>query len=442
MNPTGNFQEDEFSSLTPILFLAFEEKDLMSLSPIWDEVVKHRPNSKLFSVGFNRQGSDEFFPHILDSAFPIIVSSSPGSAVKWMELLRPRWSYYFVGVEHGLSPFKKFTYSRAFLCYDEYFAPSRLWQKRLQKLYPNSQTHFRLGGYLKAMHYNNNLAANTDIPKKDNLLQSEIVIVFSWGVREDEIYNFPDLENLTILLHPSQVNFHKHNPFKKTKVIRSNSDVTVDILKKADLILGDISSLTFEISRSKTTYYFLDRKFYIDNYDIKDSFISVGSNDYGRIPETDIYIPKDFILNKSDIELFFSGKGLNGKKPLSECPILDNIFNPEDNQHCIPGLLKIANRYDNMLPLKNSLRPDLVMIEFVRNAYLNILDRQPDRKGLFHYVEKLRKSEKSLLIAGLDVLKELAESEEARNKYDRATNAWPLVQVITGKPTQSPKLKI
>jgi len=398
----------------------------MSLEPIYDNVRKERPETYIFSIGFERGHANNAFSSILTATMPIIVSSSPGSAVDWMQILRPRWSYYFVGVEHGLSPFKKFTYSEAFLCYDEYFSPTLLWKERLERLYPASRTRFHLGGYPKAMQYNPGHLKKTDKPlrKKDN-----IVVIFSWGIKEDELYRLPDMENLTYLLHPSQEDFSRSSPFKKSKILKSTSEVTVNLLGQADIIFGDMSSLTFEISRSVITYYFLDRRIYIENYDVENEFLIVENSSYGTIPKTRIKIDRKFILDKFDLEKSISGKIPEDKKPLGMCPALNDILNESNSDLCTAGIIDIARRHDMISFRKNEIRPDAATAEFIRHAYVTVLGREPDIEGFRHYADRIRNSKDSLLVVGIDIFKDLASSEEAQKRTDIPNDVWPILQI-------------
>jgi len=128
-----------------------------------------------------------------------------------------------------------------------------------------------------------------------------IVVIFSWGVKEDELYKLPDKENIIFLLHPSQEAFSQPSPFKKSQIIKSTIEATKKIIENAKYVFGDMSSLTFEVARFAQTYYFLDRVFYIDNYDVEDNYITINSEKYGEIPETNLFIPMEFILNKCDL---------------------------------------------------------------------------------------------------------------------------------------------
>jgi len=402
----------------------------MSLHPILESVKKDRPRSELFSFGFDRDHTNKSFQPIVDAEMPIIVASSPGSAVRWLEVLRPRWSYHFIGVEHGLSPFKKFTYSDAFLCYDDYFAPSRLWKDRLEKLYPNRRTRFHLGGYPKAIQFSAAHAKENN-NTLDVVERKSVVVVFSWGVKEEELYKFPDIDDIIFILHPSQEEFEQSKFFKKAKIVKSTFEKTKDIINSASCVYGDISSLTFEVSRLITTYYVLDRRLYIDDYDVDDMYMKKTSKDYGRIPETNLWISKEFILDKEDLAEALLGKTPKKKKPVGLCPIINYINGEGTEDQCSEGIVRIANFYDSINLREKKMSRDSSIVEFIRNAYLTILNREPDLVGMQHYVSKIRNSDESLLLSGLEILNDLAHSDEARQRLDIPNNAWPILRICT-----------
>lgn len=418
---------------TPILFLALEDKEYMSLYPIWEEISKRRKNCKLIrfsqfcdgNVSYKKGGLGE----LLAASFPIIVTATPGSTYIWMKALRPRWSYYFLGVEHGVAPFKKFTYSDAFCHYDDYIAPTALWKDRLERLFPNARTRFHLGGYPKATTYRKLLEKKNDTSEVVSCGGKTIVVIFSWGIRSDILDILPDNEGVTYLFHPSQSGDIPQDKFENAVLLRSSSDVTVEAISKADMIFGDLSSLTFEVCRMRETYLCLDYRLYIDDYDVERCFIDSDSEQYGCVPHTDVKITRDFIFSFEELCDALNGKNFSDRKSLSQCPSLDAIFPEDIPDKCSDIIVDIANRLDKYQIHTKSEMPDVEAAEFVCYAYRTILGRDPDSEGFGSYINRLRTTEGvSRFEEGLRILTEIVSSAEARERSYNYKYNWPYLK--------------
>ncbi|NVN09834.1 DUF4214 domain-containing protein [Nguyenibacter vanlangensis] len=412
-----------------ICFVAFEEKDLMSLLPIYNSVRIHRPDARLFTIGFDRGYADSALSFLFGATFPIIIAASPGSVTNWLEIIRPRWSYHLIGIEHGVSPFKKFTYSDAFLCYDDYFAPSILWKERLERLYPSRSTRFHLGGYPKANQF---ICLVPDEARKDILPPIPYdVVVFSWGLKEEALFSLPDRDNVIYLLHPAQVEFSRPYPFKRSRVIISSLENTTSILSNADRVFGDISSMTFEISQSKKTYLIIDRSLYIEDYDIDDSIMDPASDRFAYVPETDFKIDSTFILDKALLIAALHGDPLINTRPLNDNFLIETIICPMQEDLCTKGILSIAEGRERIMAEEKAPHHQEAAIEFIQHAYRLILGREPDLDGLRHYLTKLNTSSSSALSGGLEILLELAQSDEAMQRPVTFRDAWPKLMIGT-----------
>ncbi|MBV1833585.1 DUF4214 domain-containing protein [Novacetimonas pomaceti] len=415
-----------------LVFLACEEKDLMSLLPIWSAVHAELPHARLLTMGCSSPYSSGSLADIVSMPFPVIVSSSPGSAVSYLNCLRPRWSYYFIGVEHGLSPFKKFTYSDAFLVYDDYFAPNALWQQRLEELYPGTKTCFHVGDYPKSKYLISNVARKLPL-SKNSIKKLKCVVIFSWGVVGDSLYSLPDSPWITYLLHPSQADFSRPSPFRYANIVRSSEETTLSVLDDADLVFGDLSSLTFEIAPVRPTWLFIDRNFYIADYDIDDGIMDPKNEKFAQVPCTNYKIGRQFILSRKELIRALMNGSAPDKLCLDKEVTLMPALSKRDRDLCTAGILDIFSRLTTT-ETQEVLMADDAAVEYIRNVYLQILGREPDPEGLQHYLNIIRQADHSTLEVSLDIMLSISGSEEAKNRYDLPRNVWPKLTL-----TKNPK---
>ncbi|WP_025886133.1 DUF4214 domain-containing protein [Asaia prunellae] len=406
-----------------LIFFAAEEKDLMSLRPIWEEACIIKNDAQLILISKESKDCVKELETLITSKFPVIVCASPGRSVEMLNIIRPRWSYILIGVEHGISPFKSFTHSEAFLTYDYYFAPSLMWLERLQRLYPEEKLKFRLGDYPKAREFQ-----SIENDTSDDIVDLNIVVIFSWGLRREAIITLPDMENITYLLHPSQTELNIDNFFNKAKIIKSNDIVTKEILGNANLVFGDLSSLTFEIAPHRKTYLFIEREFYIENYDISNDIMDRNSENFGKAPASDYQIDQAFVVSKEDlIRSLENGAPPENNRPLDQETKLLPAINKDNNIKSSLSIVDIVR--ENEEKLKGSSIQDyrVSSITFIHDAYQKILGRAPDPGGIKHYVEFLSKTNQPLLVAALSIMLDLAKSKEAKQYGEILDRTWPII---------------
>ena len=413
-----------------IFFLACEEKDLMSLLPVWQDVSSARPTAKLCTFGFSSEYAIGTLEHLISAKFPIVVGASPSSVDRIMRSIRPRWSFWLIGVEHGISPFKGFTYSSAFLVYDDYFAPNKLWLDRLKKLYPHCRTRFHLGDYAKANDFGETyprpIVANTNTSDLNN--HNNIVVILSWGIKEDVFFTLPDQVNITYLLHPAQSNFSNGIPFRNARVLWSKVDTAKILIESADIVFGDLSSLTFEVSGLRPTYLFLSNKLYVDNYDIDSAILDPNSPLYGSVPEADYAIDKRFILTFDELLDALHAGTASGKEPLSLEPMLMPQLRDAEQTTSADGILKLAAICDDIHGKRGNGSFDSQLAGFIRSAYRTILGREPDATGLRDYLVSAKSSDNSSLVIGLEILLAMARSKEAAQRPETMGDVWPILE--------------
>lgn len=301
-------------------------------------------------------------------------------------------------------------------------------------LYPHARTRFHAADYPKTRQF---LALaepkNKDLSREGNLPNT--VVIFSWGVREDALFSLPDRKGVTYLLHPAQTTFSRPAPFLHAQVLRSTTDTTLRILGNSDRIFGDISSLTFEMAAILPTWLFIDRSFYIDEYDIEDEIMDPNHVQFACIPQTEYQIDPSFILDRAGLVAALTNGSEPVATPLGQETMLVPTLKTEGPDLCTSGILEICTRLAQELSIRGTLMPDVAAAEFIRNAYLQILGREPDLAGLSNYMKKMTENDESVLIQGLEFMLVLLRSQEAQSRLELPRNVWPVLNLTTNPST-------
>jgi len=421
-----------------IFFIASEEKEYVCLAPLYSEVSKSKISVKIFKFFEEAETSGSGFLSFLDDPYPIVVVATP-STLHYISSVRPRWSYTAVGCEHGISPFKKFTYSDGFLDYDHYFAPTALWLNRLQALYPDRRTHFHQGDYPRLEELKGDVQRLQGTDPPDRLPESwrnenpkiRQLVVFTWGIDEQALRSLPDKNGIVYLLHPAQAELTQNVSFENASLLVSKPEITSALIAFANVVFGDLSSLTLETAyMHPKTYLVLDRALYIKDHNLDEELLDRGSKYYAMIPQTDLRIEDRYILDLSnlrrcladgEVEDSFSALSLNAR--------LLPPNRSRENSFCAEGIMEIANSIHEYKAGWEQRDYRSVVPKFLVEAYRAILGRDPDHEGLRTYMQILQDSDETPLVAGLSILMELARSEEGRAVASRRGISWPQIVI-------------
>lgn len=226
---------------------------------------------------------------------PLVVCSSL-SGLRYARFIRGGDKFISVGVEHGVAPFKRYSYTRGLLAYDGYMAPTVLWAERLKRLFEKHADRVFVGGYprlayLTALRNRQTTAAGDDKPPC-------LVVVLSWGTSVEALESLPSAPGLTYLLHPAVTGGHTSLMKRRSDVTASTPERAADLLARATLVLGDFSSMTLEACHmGVATCMFLCRELYRSDCDLPAEFFERGHADYGAVAHTGGSIPQDCILD-------------------------------------------------------------------------------------------------------------------------------------------------
>lgn len=418
-----------------IFFLATEEKEYTALFPLYAEMSEL--NTRTYFLKFFDAAVDasSVFSLFLENSFPIVVAATP-SSLHYVSVLRPRWSYTAVGCEHGISPFKKYTYSPVFLDYDYYLAPTDLWLTRLQTLYPNRKTRFYQGDYprleeLREKSKNIEISGIINYIPKYILDKKEKIqlVIFTWGINEKILQSMPDKVGIIYLLHPAQKEFLKDVSFKNACIVISNQNITPKLIGFSDIIFGDLSSLTIEAaSIKKDTYLVLDGSLYTEDHDFDDGLMDRNSPRYATVPETDVRIGDEYILSLEDLRMCLEQERID--EAFRALSLDDRLLPPKRSDKlslCAEKLISLAKRDDDSDKNHEEKKYQKECIAFLVDSYRLVLNRDPDHVGLEAYMRVMKETQETPLVTGLTILLALARSDEGRAVSQRQGISWPRI---------------
>lgn len=364
------------------------------------------------------------------SRCPIVVCASL-IARDMVALFRNGEPFVSVGIEHGFSPFKSYTFGEHFLRHDIYFAPSSLWADRLSRLYSPPLGKIVVGGYPRA-HEMDELLRRSASQRFDTLdvrywrgvpRSRRKLVIFSWGVNPEELSSLPDSSEIVYLLHPADERLFSGSSFKLASLVVSSPELTALLLANAGLILGDFSSLTFEaVYFGLAPFFFICRNLYLSDCDMTEEFFRRGSSKFANIPHTDHQIDPGAILD-FDSFLALLGRKSDDLSDLRVRPLqLPNGFLPpsefNSRSFIAEGILALAKKAgepgDYAEDQARRSRIDAIMV--LADGYRKILKRKPDGPGISHYLPKLTSRELTINERVAKFNAALANSPESQQK--------------------------
>jgi hypothetical protein len=251
-----------------IFLISAEAKDNHCLAPLLPFLRSAYDNVTAFDF-FDDIGSNSgaCLKEFATCDFPVaVIASTP--MVGFLTLVRPRETFLCIGVEHGIAPFKRYTYDEELLSADFYLAPTEGWAERLRSLYPELQSKVRLGGFPKIEFIKEHTSRRKTVRSRLMSLlrggasdrKGKILVVLSWGVDAEALRGLPDTDFIDYLLHPADFRLRDTVPFTKSGLYVSSPDVTYELIANAALIIGDFSSLSLEcIYLGKHVLLMIDR---------------------------------------------------------------------------------------------------------------------------------------------------------------------------------------
>jgi hypothetical protein len=431
--------------MTDIFLVSSENKDKYCLDPIAGSLEKEFGSYRHVSVAHDDilKGGDQL-DALATSRCPTVICASLFS-LDLVRLIRGVHPFISVGIEHGLAPFKSYTYSRRFLEYDTYLAPTELWADRLKALYAPPANKVQVGGYPRlevlrelrdASRQNGEMAGGLPywhgVPKGKRKL-----VVLSWGIDETKISGLPDTAEIVYLIHPVEAKRAGLISFSSASAVVSSPEVAATLLAHADVVVGDFSSMTFEAAHlGLPTYFFICRELYRSNCDMSAGFFQRGSNDFAHIPHTHHQFAPENVLDMSGLLRLLRDSQAASILPAGRLAMPEGLLPPpgKDSRLLITEAVKaaVANEYSKRVQFEfapESAMHRLRSTRFLLNAYREVLGRDADLGGLKHYLEKFDTSPEPSPLIAFKTLLSFAQSPEGRNRWAKARFDWPKIQM-------------
>jgi hypothetical protein len=428
-----------------VFLVAAENKDTYCLDPLKTGL----------SSRFENVHSLNFFDDINDSdgailtefarcTFPIAIISSAAMA-GFLELIRPRESFLCIGLEHGIAPFKSYTYGRHLLSSDFYLAPTRGWAERLARLYPDARSQVRIGGYPKIEAIKERIDTKGATPGN---LPKRILVILSWGVDEEAFKFLPDLDYIDYVLHPADYKLIMTVNLKKARLYVSNPDITYDLIASASVVIGDFSSLTLEcIYLNKHVVFMVDRSIYKSNCDMDAQFFNEDSSEFGIIPESGGRINIEDSITATQFACLATtfGVDIDAFKARTTRASFDPIFLPPADKNnvelCAEEICKLRDLAGAWTLAKHYSEEEAVGIVrkmcFISSSYQSILGRPSDRSGLRHYLKRITEFDGSALHSAVSVWHEITTSSEAKRRSATCPSELPRISYPDSDPIKS-----
>lgn len=312
-------------------------------------------------------------------------------------------NFVSVSIEHGISPFKKYSYSKEHLRNKYFFASTKTIAERLQNL-SNAPFTCILSGYPQLHTRKDKISSlnKSEIRSKYGFDENDtIVTIFtSWDFNPSLISQLPDKHGIVFILHPDT----KVSDFTKpefTKVLISNNDNINELISISNYHIGDVSSITLECAALKIkTLMIVDSCLYSDLLcDIDADFFKKDSQNFLKVPGTNTFLDERQVITFDQLKTCLSSKDFN---------LLIKKFKSFDSyDYCAPEILPnmLIDTYDSICTIlqeivssnkgtnNTSLRKDKFISNklFLNFIYRILLDRSPDKSGLNHYIKKIEK---------------------------------------------------
>lgn len=405
----------------PIFLSVHEQKDELCLAPLSDSLAELGLTPKWLDFSWSglAAGSRSELREYLTAANPILLTTSV-VARDIAKALRSGRSQVVVALEHGIAPFKTYTWSEGLLDADIVFSPSQLFRDRLAARFPEHAHRLRGVAYprLWALGRDRDRCLASPAAKGQSPAVPGKAIVLSWGASAEAIEDLAQLDDVVVLLHPADALRLESVVGTFDNVCMSSADRTPEVLAGCRVVFGDFSSLTFEsLALGIPTYFFLDPELYALDPDLPSEFMDPRSAAFTAI-ESVGSMQRDAVLIGRELWEVAAVPAHKLAESV-EVTLTDRVvrrlslsylppgFLPEVGQtdpevcaaailreveclHSIPGDSPVgahANRGD-AVPLLDA-ETSLEALAVIENAYAVLLRRQPDTTGLMHYFADL-----------------------------------------------------
>lgn len=328
-----------------------------------------------------------------------------------------------IGLEHGVAPFKNYTFNPRFIEYDCYISPTALWADRLARLSPMYANKFQHVAYPRLDDLADRIQAeNSDAHSAWRGVnpKSRDLVIFSWGLDFSSLRQMPDRAGIVYLVHPAMAAKAKDVSFQAAQVVVSTPAAAASLLHGAHRVFGDFSSMTLEASAfNERTYMFIDRRFYTTGCDLKPEFFIRGNAGFGKIEDTPFRLPEKHVLSFDGLAKALDGKAVSSSDairawaPRGLLPVVTG-------DHGSRAGRIVADVVRRVWPEKykfGRMSPSLRAIQIVEGAYKDVLGRTPDYPAAFTHAKKFVENPDPLPLKTLNLYIAFAQSPEGKRRW-------------------------
>lgn len=413
-----------------IYLFSSEKKDSYCLDPVSKPLQSHFTN--VLDVHIDHL-DDNLAKFSLDDC-PVGIFTST-RAYDLARFVRRGRTFLSIGLEHGVAPFKTYTFNDRFLEYDCYISPTQMWADRLQRRHPRYAAKFTNVGYprLDDLRERVEKAAKVDHEAWAGAApEARDLVVFSWGVEGKALGRLPDREGIVYLIHPAMFKMVKSVKFERARVLLSEPDTAAALIAGAARIFGDYSSMTFEAAcLHPRTYMFVERRLYDSDCDLPAAFFDHESEAFGEVAHTAFQLPVEQVMNLENLTDALDGGAVVDVEPVS-------AWAPEDLMPDLSGdnlprtVATITDFVADLWPQKRLLdrmSPTMAALKAVDSAYRDVLGRKPDYPSALDHAHAWMNNADPPIAKTLSLYSAFAQSPEGRRRWSTGIFEMPTVSV-------------
>lgn len=406
------------------------EKDSYCLAPAEEALRAH------FSTVSNIYANDlnDTIDRFSTDLCPVAVFTSI-DAFDLARFIRGGRPFVAIGLEHGVAPFKSYTYNNRFIEYDCYISPTRMWADRLARLHPRYAAKFTHVAYPRMDDLKARAEAftNLDDPAWAGAApEARDLVVMSWGVDMAALSQLPDREGIVYLMHPSMFRVIDKAGLKKARVVLSDPAIASKLIAGAARVFGDHSSMTLEAARlHPRTYMFVERGLYNSSCDLKPEYFDPQSEGFGQVDHVDFRLPAEHVLDMTGLAAALSGDTLahvatvSSWAPQEMLPDMDGA----NGVKAAAAIAEAVNRIWPEMRLLDLASPNLLALKTVYGAYKDVLGRKPDFPAALDHARAWLNNPAPAQAKTLHLYNNFAHSPEGTKRWLAGNFAMPEVAI-------------
>lgn len=417
-----------------VYLFSSQAKDAYCLSPIIDALSKSFSSVSL--VSFDAICDD--MARFSVEECPVAVFSSM-SAYDFAGFIRGGRPFISIGVEHGVAPFKGYSYNHRFLEYDCYISPTKMWADRMAHLHPRYAKKFTHFAYPRLDDLQARVERSRDLDHEawsGAAPDQRDLVILSWGVDFSALRRMPDREGVVYLVHPSMFKAVRRTSLGRAKILVSDPDTAATLVAGAHRIFGDFSSMTLEAAcLNPKTFMFVDRRFYGSDCDLKPTFFDHASAAFGRVESAGFSLPRAHVLNLESLAKALGGEDMPAAAAVRAWA--PKTMMPEatrdQSEKAASVIVDVVSALRPEKRLLGTMSPSLIALKAVESAYHEVLGREPDYPAALTHAKNWLESPAAPAAKTISLYNTFAQSAEGKKRW--AAGSFHLPQMTLAPMT-------